>query len=214
MRLFLPLVLALFPLYVHSLYLPSRGDTEVSAAISMDIDSLASSWRPGEKFDYEKILFSAHLLKKSLGENFDVVTNYHLAHKKGVVQTQLVYHLCCGEKDVVNASLSAGLNTNVQFHGGLGIEILLDNFTLFVSGTHRKEFRAGLISYFSDGNFHAGIIGDFMVADHNNPGDPEGIKTYFGLVLGFNIDSRGQKAIDEIQKKLKGEESGLSSDKD
>ena len=203
-RLILFLVLSLFCSQSFGLYLPAKHDSEVSFGGTIDYDSMKSAWVPGQRFDYEKIMLSAHLLKKSIHKNFDIVTNYHLAHKKGVIQTQLTYHLCCEKKDLIFLSLSGGLNTNIKAHGGGGVEIHFDNVILFSSLTHRKEFRGGLIWYMGkEEQFHIGAIADVHFnKEHNNPGDPKGISTHYGLIVGFKLDSKGQKVIDNLSKEL------------
>jgi len=188
-------VLLLFPFFANALYLPSRSNVEVSVSASMSHESIVSMG--SDNFNYNDILVSAHLLKKAVNSKFDFVTNYHLSHGKGTVQTQLVYHLCCESADRVYLALSGGLNTDIQVHGGGGIEVIFSNLTLFVSGTHRKEFRGGFIVYFGAHNdFHVGALMDL----HLNEGSIE--ERYYGLIFGFHLDKKGEAVIDKIQESV------------
>ena len=200
-KLLFGLICLLFSFDSFSYYLPSRNEAEVAIVISHDINNLLDIAEDIENFDVNKFSFSAHLLKKQINEKFDMVSNFYLAHKKGVAQVQLTYHLCCEGKDVVFVSMSSGISSDIKAHGGLGIEIYFNNLVIFGAGTHRKDFRVGSLYHIGEKkNFGVGLITDFFPRSDGN-----GYSKNIGLYLSLRIDSRGQETIEIIKEKLSSE---------
>ncbi len=200
MKIFILIVSLFYSFTSLALYLPARSSSELLMSFTADQDTLTSVFDPNEEFSYKDIVVSAHLLKRNIGTKFDIVTNYHLYHKKGMFQTQLVYHLCCEEKDYVYFSVLGGLTTDIELHGGGAVELLFNSLSFFVAIDHTEELRIGLMWYFGPAErFRIGLVADLLHGTFHNKSQLNGkYHNYYGIILGFHPDKRGESAIKSL----------------